>query len=135
MLIFDASSRAECEVRRKRSSTPLQALALLNDPQILEGCRTLAVNLLQKTGGDIDAATSEAFRALTSRKPTAKEHAILMQQYSDELDYFNQDDQRASEFLDIGYKKLSANAPVNQVAAMARVANTILNSTESYYKN
>ena len=33
MLVFDAASRAECQMRRQQSSSPLQALVLLNDPQ------------------------------------------------------------------------------------------------------
>ena len=42
MLVFDAASRGECQVRRQRSNTPLQALVLLNDPQMIEACRALS---------------------------------------------------------------------------------------------
>ncbi|RYY60765.1 MAG: DUF1553 domain-containing protein, partial [Chitinophagaceae bacterium] len=36
MNIFDASNRDQCEVRRLKTNTPLQALAILNDPSVLE---------------------------------------------------------------------------------------------------
>ena len=36
LLAFDASTREECTVDRPRSNTPLQALALLNDPTYVE---------------------------------------------------------------------------------------------------
>ena len=39
MTTFDAADRSVCTVRRQSTSTPLQALALLNDPQIVEAAR------------------------------------------------------------------------------------------------
>src|SRR5690606_31462409 len=41
MLIFDMPQRGECTVRRAATSTPLQALVLLNDPQFVEASRVL----------------------------------------------------------------------------------------------
>jgi hypothetical protein len=40
--IFDASNRDQCEVRRLRTNTPLQALVTLNDPVYLESAAALA---------------------------------------------------------------------------------------------
>ena len=135
MLIFDASSRTECQVRRQRSSTPLQALVLLNDPQMLEGCRVLAENMWRESNGDVRKATIQAFRILTSRKPNESEQAILMSQYAAELDYFSKDNSKGISYLNIGHKPAAKDLPVSEIAALARVANTILNSTEAYYKN
>lgn len=135
MLIFDASSRAECQVRRQRSSTPLQALVLLNDPQAIEGCRALAERCYQLTQGQVQAATEMVFRTLTSRDPSLKEHKLLQQQYRDELAYFQADPGQLEKYLDIGYRPPSQAIPATELAALSRVANTILNSTEAYYKN
>lgn len=135
MLIFDASSRAECQVRRQRSSTPLQALVLLNDPQAIEGCRALAEQTYTETEGDPTKAAEIVFRTLTSRSPSEKELAILQRQYVDELAYFEEDQNRTQEYLGIGYRPPAKDIPAPALAALARVANTVLNSTEAYYKN
>ncbi len=135
MLIFDASSRAECQVRRQRSNTPLQALVLLNDPQMIEGCRVLSENIWRQTQGNVRRATTHAFRLLTSRSPTQKESKLLYEQYHQELQYFQNDLQATLDYLAMGNQPFDRDLPPKQVAALARVTNTILNSTEAYYKN
>ena len=135
MLVFDASTRGECQVRRQRSNTPLQALVLLNDPQMIEGCRVLAEKTWRQAEGDIAQATQNAFRLLTSRLPNEREQQILLQQYKDELAYFNNHQQEAYAYIDVGQYKNSEDLPTTSIAALARVTNTIMNSTEGYYKN
>lgn len=135
MLIFDAASRTECQVRRQRSSTPLQALVLLNDPQMIEACRVLAENMWRNTGDNVATATAQTFRLLTSRVPTDREQEILLQQYEEELAYFTRHQEKGRAYLDIGHRPFARDLPAPEVAALARVANTVMNSTEAYYKN
>ncbi|MEL6922629.1 MAG: DUF1553 domain-containing protein, partial [Bacteroidota bacterium] len=135
MLIFDAAYRGECQLRRQRSNTPLQALVLLNDPQMIEGCRALAENIWRSHADDLTNAVSTVFRLLTSRPPTEREQSILRKQYNEELSYFNAHPKRAQDYLNTGHKKAASDLPQLEVAALARVANTVLNSTEAYYKN
>ena len=135
MLVFDAATRGECQVRRQRSNTPLQALVLLNDPQMIEGCRVLAEKMWRRAEGDIPNATNNTFRLLTSRQPNDREQQLLLQQYEEELAYFTTNQQAALAYLDIGKQRYSVDMPKAKIAALARVTNTILNSTEGYYKN
>jgi len=135
MLIFDAAYRGECQVRRLRSNTPLQALVLLNDPQMIEGCRVLAEKMWRYTKANVTDATTNAFRLLTSREPTNREKEILQKQFQDELKYFQAEKNKAVAYMNTGAYKRSKDLPVEEVAALARVTNTILNSTEAYYKN
>ena len=46
MAIFDASNRDQCEVKRLKTNTPLQALMMMNDPTVLEASRVLAQKLV-----------------------------------------------------------------------------------------
>lgn len=135
MLVFDASSRAECQVRRLRSNTPLQALALLNDPQMIEGCRAIAERMLKEANGNSDQALINTFRTLTSRMPTEREQKIFKKQFQEEKDYFMANQKACEDYLAIGAKMVSSDFSKPEIAAVARVSGTILNTTEAYYKN
>jgi hypothetical protein len=76
MLVFDASNRDQCEVNRIRTNTPLQALVMMNDPQVLEASRVLAFKLEQENSS-VEEKIEKAFRLIVSRKPKSKELDIL----------------------------------------------------------
>ena len=134
MLTFDASLRSECQVRRQRSSTPLQALVMLNDPQMLEASRVLAANSLGQTRSEVQAA-DVIFRRLIGRAPTDGEREIITQFYETELNYFDAHPLAAQDYLSAGHHETDLSAGPAKVAAMARVANAVMNSQEGYYKN
>jgi hypothetical protein len=72
-LAFDASSREVCTVRRSRTNTPLQSLALLNDPAFIQAAKALAQRSWSKGGNtDVDRL-KYAFKLATSRKPQSAE--------------------------------------------------------------
>ncbi|WP_165249103.1 PSD1 and planctomycete cytochrome C domain-containing protein [Paludisphaera soli] len=74
---FDAPNGDFACVRRARSNTPLQALALLNEPMALDAARSLAT-LVLKEGGSTEAdRLVYAFRRCLARKPTAQEVEVL----------------------------------------------------------
>ena len=51
MVTLDAPERSVCTVKRQVTSTPLQSLILLNDPQYVEAARVLAENLVRESDG------------------------------------------------------------------------------------
>ena len=134
MLVFDAPIRAECTMRRQQSNTPLQALIMLNDPQIIEACRVLAEQIWHNTEEE-NKALAMTFEALIGRPATEKETAILKEYYSKEYQRFRDAEEDALAFLSTGFVERDPVLPPLKVAALARVANTIMNSTEGYYKN
>jgi mono/diheme cytochrome c family protein len=74
--MFDASPRQTCKVRLPVTSTPLQALTLLNDPTWVMAAEALAARALQEAG-EPDAALVRAFRLVLARTPAEAELAVL----------------------------------------------------------
>ena len=132
MLTFDASERAVCTVKRQFTTTPLQSLLMLNDPQIIEACRYFASNLLNSFE-DPEAAINEAFYTITSRKPKKEESEILTNLFHEKLDYFSSNLNSTEEFLSIGQAYSDLGIKEESHAAMTVVVNAIFNLDESKY--
>ena len=137
MLVFDASNRDQCEVRRLRTSTPLQSLVMLNDPQVLEAARVLGQRLeggrLKVEGGRNPIET--AFRLIACRRPSSKELAVLEEYYEELLVNFKKQPEKAKRMLSQGeYKQLPTPDPA-ATAALMQVIHTIYNMDESQNKN
>jgi hypothetical protein len=72
MITFDASTRDYCTVERQKTSTPLQSLILLNDPQVQNAAEAIAALILDgKIKKDKDRIIS-LHRRITGRIPSRK---------------------------------------------------------------
>ena len=127
MNTFDAPSRSYCVVQRQKTSTPLQALILLNDPQFVEAAKVVAERSFAQQASLSDRLTY-AFRLLTGRKPTAKEIAILARLYDLEYQKFVKNPAKMKGWIQAGEYKLVGNQNPPALAAGAVVASTIMNS-------
>lgn len=131
MLIFDIADRGNCTVRRKKTSTPLQALVLLNDPQFVEAARVLAEKLI-KENKDLNSRLHQAFRLTTGRMPDQKEMGILQAFYQSELTKFETDQQKAMSFLETGESQWDKSLQPGEISALAIVINGMMNTDEGY---
>jgi hypothetical protein len=84
MITFDAAERNSCIVRRQTTSTPLQALVLLNDPQFVEAARKIAERAIREAGPKPDDHIRYTFRLLTGRAPTLRQMQILQRLYEEQ---------------------------------------------------
>ena len=134
MMTFDAASRDFCSVRRQTTSTPLQALVLMNDPQVIEASRVLAYRAFSSQDG-LEGVINQMFRQVTSRKPTDEEIQVLADYYQEELAKFQADTEAAESFLSIGEYEINDDFPPVEMAAYTMVANTIFNLDESINKS
>ncbi|MBX2822988.1 MAG: DUF1553 domain-containing protein [Rhodothermaceae bacterium] len=134
MITFDASRRNYCVVRRQTTSTPLQALVLMNDPQFVEASRILAQRMIEEGGETLEDRLSFAFRLLTSRNPSEAEQAILEATYHEQLAEFKTSQASASELLTIGDAPNPESIDPNELAAYTLTASTIMNSDAAVIK-
>jgi hypothetical protein len=127
---FDAPDRETCTVRRARTNTPLQALILMNDPTYVEASRKLAERLLTEAGPTPEERISLAFRLATSRRPSAKELAVLRKVYETQRTRFQQDLAAALKLLSVGESPRNEQLDPTDLAAWAMVASVVLNLDE-----
>ena len=126
MMTMNANKREVCRLSREVTSSPLQALVLLNGPQFTEAAQALAERLSKKHGDNIDAIAAEGFRLLTSRKPNEREMRILLQLYEEQRAEFKANPDLTSEL--IGDTKSGTPA---RIAAATILINSIMNLDES----
>ena len=133
MTAFDAPSRAHSVGVRQETSTPLQALALLNDPQIVEASRVLAQGVLTDTA-NISEQLKKVYRILTSRVPSDAELTLMQEMYSDIEHNFSQAPDKATEFLSVGEAPTDGELDEIKLAALGTVTNMLINHDASVIK-
>ena len=135
MITFDASTREQCAVERQSTSTPMQALVLLNDPQFTEASRLIAQRMLAEEGITADERISLAFRLATSRHPNKKELRLLEDLLKDQKEVFEANPGSAESLLKVGeYGGVKPSLDIIELAAYTVVANAIMNLTETIRK-
>ena len=135
MTTFDAPDREFCTVRRSRTNTPLQALALWNEPGYLEAARRLAARMLRDAPGDDRARLAFAFQAATGRRPQPGEVAVLADTLGKLRADFTTHPEDAAALLKTGSSAVDPSIPPAELAAMTGVASMILNLDETITKN
>jgi hypothetical protein len=104
---FDSPTREACVVRESRTNTPLQALALLNEPTFVRAAKALAERVMSEAR-TTEERISRAMLYVIGRKPTGEELTLLstaLQRYR--------------------------NRGENEVAVYALICSTILNLDEA----
>ena len=105
MTTFDAMSREVCTAKREVTTTPLQSLVLLNDPQFVEAARRLAEHALGQSPADAAARNRLAFRALIGRAPDDTEAGILGRIFAEQRAWFAAHPGDASKAIAVGESK------------------------------
>ena len=134
MITFDAASRNECIVKRQQTSTPLQALVLLNDPQFVEAARVLGERMILEGGAAPADRIRFGFRLATSRNPDDEEAGILIDLLGEEQARFQENPDQATALLNIGAYSSGSELEIAEWAAYASVASAMMNLSETISK-
>jgi hypothetical protein len=133
MMLFDAADRSYCTVRRQATSTPLQSLTLVNDPQFVEASRFAGQRMLREGGSSLDAQVAWLFRLLTNRPPTDRELQILKQLYGEQKSHFASNLPAADRYLAIGEAKYDTALDKADLAAASVLALALINHDEAVH--
>jgi hypothetical protein len=133
MILFDASNRDQCEVKRSKTNTPLQALIMLNDPSVLEASRVFAQRLSGENSA-VDEKIDKAFRTIICRKASNKEKTILTNYFNEQLALFKNSKLDAEKTLNIGSSPINKTIDLATSAALMKVVSTIYNMDEAITK-
>jgi hypothetical protein len=134
MVAFDAPNREICTVYRAPTTTPLQALVLLNDVQFVEASRAFAERIIQQNG-DESARLRWAFEECVSRLPTSAELAVLKKALARERVRYAANAAAAKKYLANGESARNEKIPVPEHAAWSQVAALLLNLSETVTRN
>ncbi|MDP4624022.1 MAG: DUF1553 domain-containing protein [Akkermansiaceae bacterium] len=133
MVVFDAPSRERFCVGRDVTNTPLQALALMNDEQIVEAARLLATKTLKAASGFDERIDLITVRVL-SRKLEMPEREAVKETLDTAIEYYSAKPSEAVTALLVGESKPDESLPAPELAAWTLVATQIFNLDETITK-
>ncbi|MEC7584153.1 MAG: DUF1553 domain-containing protein [Planctomycetota bacterium] len=135
MTIFDAAKREVCTAERARTTTPLQALVLLNDPVYVEAAKVLGQRLLEEGGADDDERLRYGFLLCTGLEPNAAQSKILETLLVQQRAHYAADEKAAGELLAVGDKKLDVERHgATELAAWTAVGSALLNMDATIHR-
>ncbi|MEM8911226.1 MAG: DUF1553 domain-containing protein, partial [Planctomycetota bacterium] len=120
MTTLDAPSRESCTARRGRTNTPLQALLMMNEPQMMAASLALA-EMVVGLDDDVDGRLEFLFGRVMLRMPEAVERRVLKSMLADLVDQYASDLETANQLT---------NQRDATLAAWTVVASTLINTDE-----
>ena len=135
MMTFNAAEREVCIVRKDLTTTPLQALVLMNNKTFVEAARFLAERALRLRITEPHKRLEWVFHTVLSRNPTQDELEVLVADLNLYLNDFTKRPDDAKKMLMVGDKKADANLSASELAAYALVISTIFNLDEAITQN
>ena len=130
LLLFDAPNRETCTIKRSRTNTPLQALALLNEVTYVEAARKLAERMLMEGGATPEERIGLGFLIATARPATPLELQVLLDGLQEDLKRFQADPESAQKLVASGQSAANPALPVVDLAVYTMVGNILLNLDE-----
>jgi hypothetical protein len=134
MEVFNAPNRQTCTIQRERGNTPIQALASLNDPQMVEAARNLAQRVLLAPASDEAARLNAMAVKVISRPLRDAEIAVLKQSLIAMRGHYGTAPAEATALITLGESKPDPALPPAELAAWTMISNQLLNLDETLTK-
>lgn len=116
---FDGPDAADACVRRERSNTPLQALAMMNDGVFVEAAQSLALRVIREKSFATPMRLQKLFQLVLNRAPRSEEVARLQAFHAEQKTRVQKNGPEALKILGMIGKDVS---PVDTIEAAAFVA-------------
>jgi hypothetical protein len=142
---FDAPSWEICYVQRAITNTPLQSLALWNDPTYVEAARQLAVQLMERyprlnedptslDDGDLQTMVLEAmtsiYQKVLFREPKPAEIQRLAQSFKELLVFYRGNVALAEDLVKVGQTPIDSGWNRPSLAALTMIVSVVMNTDE-----
>ncbi|MEK6249218.1 MAG: DUF1553 domain-containing protein, partial [Planctomycetales bacterium] len=134
MAAMDAPNREVCTMRRQRTSTPLMALVMMNDPTYVEAARSLAQRIMLEAGPSTEDRVRLAYEITLGRQPEATEVAELVDLYQRQLVVYQRDSDSAASLLAVGETLRDESLDTSEHAAWTCLTSVLLNLDETISK-
>ena len=118
-------------MRQDRTNTPLQAMALLNDPAFVEAVRGLAQRMIREGGSRSLERIRYGYKLALASAPDVTRENILLAGLSDYQSHYNRNRQDAEQLIAIGESNADASIDSAELAAYSMLASVILNLDET----
>ena len=125
MTLFDAPNRESSCVKRSRSSTALQSLALLNETQRVEMARKLAERLI-KSSPDDKSRLNQLYQILACRPSLPLERKACLDLLTTMKTRYTSSPEEAKALLSTGEAPVNSELNPAELAAWTQVATTVL---------
>ncbi len=126
-MTFDAASSSETCTRRERSTTPLQALTLMNNLVFVECAQGLGQRMQKEKSGRVRLKIEHGFELCFARKPSGEELARLEKLYDEELRLTRSHPEFAEKIIGTGEVD---HSEVAETAALVAVGQILMNLDE-----
>jgi hypothetical protein len=121
---FDRSDTNLSCVRRERSTSPLQALTLLNDPLFVEAFRSLGLRLLRVPKQTVGERIDDLFLACLGRRPSPEERRVVADLFESLRRHYRAAPEAASVLVGAAQ---GITAPREDIAAWIGVSRVMMN--------
>jgi Protein of unknown function (DUF1553)/Protein of unknown function (DUF1549)/Planctomycete cytochrome C len=126
MMLFDAPTREICTVKRSRTNTPLQALAMLNEVTFVEAQRGLA-EIMMKQATTPESRIALGYQRATARQIDADSLKLLLKGWTERRDWYAAHPEDAAKAIAQGASKPDPKLPAPELAAYTTTAGVLLN--------